>query len=111
VFFAQPTTITVNKRRVDRNGDWVVVSSFQVSGCAISLASKARAYEYQTFEQDTVRGISILFAPSGTDIETDDTVTLDDGTTWHVWGIPTDYQSPFTGWQPGLQVQLRYFAG
>lgn len=111
MLFAHPTSITVNKRREDRNGDWVVVSSFKVGGCAISQQSKSRAYEFVTFQEDTVRGITLLFAPSGTDIETNDTVTLDDGTTWHVWGIPTDYQSPFTGWRPGLQVQLRYFSG
>lgn len=111
MFFSHPITVTVNKRAIDRNGDWSITRSFQLSGCAISQASKTRAYETSTFEQDTVMGITILFAPSGSDIEGTDTIVTDDGTIWHVWGFPTDFQSPFTAWKPGMQVPLRHFSG
>lgn len=111
MFFAHPISVTVNHRVIDRNGDWTTTSSYVLDGCAISLASKSRAYEQLTFEQDTVKAISILFAPAGSDIRTDDTITDPDGVTWHVWGVPTQLSSPFTGWQPGMQAQLRYFSG
>lgn len=111
MFFPNPITVVVNHRIIDRNGDWSTVGSFALTGCAISAASKTRAYETETFERDTLRGITILFAPSGSDIRVDDTVVFPDGTVWHVWGLPTDFSSPFTGWAPGMQVQLRYFAG
>lgn len=112
MFFPNPITVTVNHREIDRNGDWSITSSYQLPGCAISLQSKTRsAYATETFEQDTMRGQTILFAPSGSDIRIDDTIVLPDGTVWHVWGIPTQFSSPFTGWQPGMQVPLRLFTG
>lgn len=111
MFFAHPLTVTVHHRAINRDGDWTITASYQLSGCAISLASKTRAWETQTFEQDTVRGMSILFAPAGSDIRSDDTIEEPDGTLWHVWGMPTDFASPFTGWQPGMQVPLRHFTG
>lgn len=111
VFFANPITVTVSHREVNRDGDYTVTDSYRLAGCAISLASKTRAYETSTFEQDTVRALTILFAPSGSDIQGSDTITLDDGTVWHVWGLPTNFQSPFSGWQPGMQIPLRHFSG
>lgn len=111
MLFPNSITVTINHRVVDRNGDWTVTSSYTLAGCAISLASKTRAYETETFEQDTVRGVSLLFVPAGSDVRSNDTVTLPDATVWHVWGLPTDFSSPFTGWKPGMQVPIRYFAG
>jgi hypothetical protein len=111
VFFPHAISVTVNHRAIDRNGDYIVTSSYRLDGCAISLASKTRAYETETPDRDIVRGSTILFAPTGSDIRINDTIVLDDGTIWHVWGLPTEFQSPFTGWQPGMQVPLRHFAG
>jgi hypothetical protein len=119
MFFPHPQTVTINKRQIDRNGDWTTTVSYRLAGCAISQASKTRAYETQTYEQDTVMGITILFAPTATEqlnqtgyvIGETDTVVTDDGNTWHVWGLPTNFQSPFTNWQPGMQVPLRHFSG
>lgn len=111
MFFAHAITVTVSHREVDRNGDYTVTSAYQLPGCAISLASKTRAYETMTEAQDTVRALTILFAPAGSDIRGSDTITLEDGTVWHVWGLPTDFQSPFSGWRPGMQVPLRHFSG
>lgn len=112
MFFAHPITVTVNHRAIDRNGDYTVTSSYRLSGCAISLMSRTRgASATETFERDTVRASTILFAPLDSDIRIDDTISTDDGKTWHVWGLPTDFNSPFTGWQPGMQVPLRYYTG
>jgi hypothetical protein len=38
-------------------------------------------------------------------------VTVPDGTMWSVWGYPVRYDSPFTGWAPGMQVRLRRHTG
>lgn len=112
MFFAHPQTVRVNHRTIDRNGDYTVTDSYDLPGCAISLASKTRAYETETPDRDITRGSTILFAPGKPDIRINDTVTLlDDNTTWHVWGLPTAFQSPFTGWAPGMQVPLRYYSG
>jgi hypothetical protein len=112
VFFAHPQTVRVNHRAIDRNGDYTVTDSYDLPGCAISLAYKTRAYETETPDRDVTRASTILFTPGKPDIRINDTITLlDDGTTWHVWGLPTAFQSPFTGWAPGMQVPLRYFSG
>jgi hypothetical protein len=111
MFFAHSITVTVTHREIDRNGDYTATSSYRLPGCAISNASKTRAYETETYEQDIVRASTILFAPSGSDIRVADVITTDDGLVWHVWGLPTDFNSPFTGWQPGMQVPLRSYQG
>jgi hypothetical protein len=111
LLFPYSITVTVSHREVDRNGDYTVTDSYQLPGCVISLGHRSMAQENETFEQDTVRAATILYAPTGSDIRITDTVTLDDGTVWHVWGLPTNFSSPFTGWQPGMKVPLRYFSG
>lgn len=111
MFFSHGITVTVNHRAVNSDGDYTVTGSYVLAGCAISNASKTRAYETETVFEDTVRALTILFAPSGSDIRTSDTIALNDGTTWHVWGLPTDFSSPFTGWAPGMQVPLRFYSG
>lgn len=114
MFFAHPMTVTVNHRAIDRNGDYTVISSYQQPNCAISFAGRAgagRTSEQESFERDTMRAATVLFAPADADIHIDDTITTPDGITWHVWGLPTTFSSPFTGWQPGMQVPLRAYMG
>ena len=114
MFFAHSMSVTVNHRVIDRNGDYQVTSSYQLDGCAISYASRAgsaRGSEQESFERDTVRASTVLFAPIDSDIRINDTVTLPDNTTWHVWGLPTNFSSPFTGWAPGMIVPLRLYEG
>jgi hypothetical protein len=115
MFFAHPQTVRVNHRVIDRNGDYTITDSYDLPGCAISFTGKAgasRTGETGGSEQDTVRASTVLFTPGKPDIRINDTITLlDDGTTWHVWGLPTAFQSPFTGWAPGMQVPLRYYSG
>jgi hypothetical protein len=110
--FPYSITVTVSHRAVNRDGDYTVTDSYRLPGCVISLMTKARSStEQQTDERDTVTATTTLFAPVGSDIRDSDTITLDDGTVWHVWGIATSFSSPFTGWQPGMQVMLRLYRG
>lgn len=114
MFFAHPMTVTVNHRAIDRNGDYTITSTHQEPNCAISFTGKAsggRGGAQESFERDTMRAATVLFAPADADIQIDDTVITPDGITWHVWGIPTTFFSPFTGWQPGMQVPLRAYMG
>jgi hypothetical protein len=113
MFFANPSTVTINHRVIDRNGDYQITDSYQLPGCAVSAVGRSggQTSESESSERDTVRASTILFAPSGSDIRVNDTVTLEDGTVWHVYGLPTDFTSPFTGWAPGMQVHLRFYEG
>lgn len=40
------------------------------------------------------------------DIDADDTLVID-GEVWQVDGLPAEYVSPFTGWAPGIEVQVK----
>lgn len=114
MFFNHGITVTVNHREIDRNGDWTVVESYLLAGCAISNVGKSgagRTGEQDSYERDTVHSSTVLFAPADSDIRIDDTIVLNDGTTWHVWGLPTTFGSPFTGWTPGMQAALRLYKG
>jgi hypothetical protein len=114
MYFPFGMTVTVNHRQIDRNGDYQITDSYQLPGCVISYAGRAgsaRGSEQESFERDTIRASTVLFAPTGADIRVNDTITLDDNTTWHVWGLPTDFRSPFTGWAPGKVAALRLYEG
>lgn len=103
-----PVTVTHYHRTDD--GDWVPGDSFTIANCAVSPSSK-RTYETDTAFEDATRAELTLFTPPRSGISETDRVTLPDGTTWEVWGYPVDFSSPFTGWSPGAQVQLRRYTG
>lgn len=112
--FANALTVTVHHRVINATGDYTVTDSFTLGGCAISISvgrTSRRSFEDETQDADLIRSDVILYAPPGSDIRSSDTVTLPDGTEWGVWGIPSEYASPFTGWRPGLQVRLRRHTG
>lgn len=39
------------------------------------------------------------------DLDADDVLMID-GETWQVDGLPAEWTNPFTGWQPGIEVQV-----
>lgn len=61
--------------------------------------------------RDTTETLARVFAPYGADVQTIDVVVLPDGTRWHVAGEPAPWRSPFTGWEPGLEVSLTRWRG
>lgn len=112
--FANSLTVTVHHREVNETGDYTITDSYVLPGCAISLSvgrTSRRSFEFETFESDIIRGDIVLYAPPDADIRSSDTVTVPDGTMWSVWGYPVRYDSPFTGWAPGMQVRLRRHTG
>lgn len=111
MFFNQAITVTVAHRSRNTDGDYTVTDSYELAGCAVSVRSRARAYATENAFEEYTRGDLTLFAPTGSDIRSDDTVTLPNGDLFHVWGYATDFSSPFTGWQPGMQVPLRSTRG
>lgn len=51
-----------------------------------------------------------VFLPAGTDVDAVDAVDVA-GARYEVDGSPNDYTNPFTGWQPGVVVQLKRATG
>lgn len=64
----------------------------------------------QTQARDTVTSDATVILPVDTDVSAVDAVTVD-GQTFQVDGVPMPWESPFTGWEPGIEVRLRRVTG
>lgn len=83
-----------------------------VAGCAFYLPSSTEI----TQAQDTLIDRGVLLAPYGADILPTDEIELPQeaavppayrGMRWRIDGTGAQWRSPFTGWQPGDEYQLR----
>ncbi len=92
-------------RKRDRFGD---STGFQehhrIANVAIEWESTT---EPNPGERELVQSDITLYCPAGSDILASDRVELPDGDEYFVVGKPARWQSPFTGWQPGVVVKLR----
>lgn len=94
------------------NGDKAPGSTHVTTGCALWQNSSDEI----TQQRDTTITTYTVLAPRGADITTADLVWLpgDDPAKparWQVNGDPAPFDSPFTGWRPGIEVQLKRVAG
>ncbi|MFC9432687.1 hypothetical protein [Nocardia sp. NPDC057030] len=81
-----------------------------IAGCAIGRGSRLSAGSGTDSETDhrdaTVTDVD-LFCPPGADIRAGDRVLLPgDDTVYLVVGQPGRWHSPYTGWEPGVDVKL-----
>lgn len=60
--------------------------------------------------QDIVITQPVAYLPPGTVVGPSDAVQVA-GTTYEVDGSPNAWLSPFTGWQPGVEVRLKAVTG
>lgn len=88
-----------------------------VAGCGVGSPSGTRGYlgtrasaEFTDRRDTTVMGLT-LYAPHGSPISATDQVELPDGSRWHVNGPPSDLVSPYSGWSPGMEVNLQEVRG
>lgn len=78
-----------------------------VQGCAFDPGSSTESHDGA---RDQVVSLPRVFAPPGTVVGARDRVTVR-GKLFQVKGAPADYQSPFTGWRPGVVVTLEAVDG
>lgn len=103
-------TVTVVPQIEDPHGDWTADPdnpSYDVDDCAC----------WPTTSKETVEGgmdIVVLgltcWMPVGTPVKTTDKVEVN-GITYRVNGEPGTYQSPFTNFASGIEVQLTTMTG
>jgi len=60
--------------------------------------------------QDMVISQPTVYLPAGTDVTAVDAVIVG-SVRYDVDGAPSDWRSPFTGWQAGVQVRLKSVTG
>lgn len=65
--------------------------------------------EYVDGRDTVIIGLTV-FLPDGADVQATDRAIVR-GQTWEVVGDPQQWQSPFTGWCPGVPVALRRVTG
>lgn len=106
-------TITVGRQAKDRFGDPVGdMDTHTIDGC---IPYPAGSTEVANRSDSVTTGNGVL-VPIGSDIKASDVVWLpgedtSDRPRWQVDGEPGVYPSPFTGWQPGTQVELKNYEG
>lgn len=114
--FPHGQDVTIYREERNRLGDLVVVEEQVVRGCGVApRTSSELGGSYQgisgTAGRTTVTTGLTLFAPSDIQITARHRVRLSDGTTWQVQGDPGRWESPFTGWAPGVVVELDRVTG
>jgi hypothetical protein len=87
----------------DRFGDGGFQEHHEIRNVAIAWNN--------TTEPDPTRDVVTtdvtIYCPVGSDILASDRVEFPDGDEYFVVGKPARWQSPFTGWKPGIEVKLR----
>lgn len=105
--FPYGETITVSRQTENNRGDWSVGLTFDVDGCAIwpttGTTTVAGGMDVVVF------GLTVLMPP-GSDVLATDTI-LARGNQYNVIGEPSLFQSPLTGTQSGIEVQLKARTG
>lgn len=87
--------------------DWTSTTSAAIPGCGVA----PRVSEEPLGEGRALVSTGlVVFAPTGADIGRLDRV-IARGETWDVDGDPADWRNPFTGWAPGLAVNLKRIGG
>lgn len=91
-------TVTVQRAVFDRWNDATYTDHHQISGCLEYPASSTEA-------DNAVTDSRVLLAPNGADILSTDRILIH-GLAYQVQGLPKSWTDPFTGWDPGMQVDL-----
>jgi hypothetical protein len=100
-------TIRSGGESVDKYGD-ATGSSSDASWGPCGIAPRTSAERSDSRSPAVVTGLTI-YGPAAT-IAADAQVVIPSGPysgTWDVEGIPGVWQSPFTGWAPGIEVAVK----
>lgn len=110
-----PAGETVTRLRAvlveDRYGnlvpDWSDPGRLDIPDCAV--APRTSNEDTEQGRQGVVVGIAV-YAPTGADITPQDRMEVR-GEVWEVVGEVADWRSPYTGWRPGIVVNLARMEG
>lgn len=108
--FAAGITVTVQRRTADIVGDGAWVDDHTESGCAVNWLTGLKA-DRPADPIDDRRQTSVaaqeVYMPAGADILRTDRIKLPDGSIYRVREIPQAWDSPYSGWTPGIVVSVR----
>jgi hypothetical protein len=87
--------------------DWDTATSADVTGVAVE--PRPSGEPLQDARNQVTSGFT-LYMPQGAAITSKNRVSVR-GATYDVLGEPADWRSPFTGWEPGIVVQVERSEG
>lgn len=93
-------------KRVKSGEDALGNDVFSTSSTDVLGAFTPGGSSEQVQGQDTVITQPTVYLPAGTDVSAVDAIDVE-GDRYEVDGSPNDWQNPFTGWRPGVEVKLR----
>lgn len=100
-------TVTLLLETEDRFGDDTLTEDGTIPGC---IWAPTRTDEDENGRSQVIRGRT-LYPPAGAMIKPEHRVRFPDQSVWRVVGDLGEWQSPFTGWAPGNEVQLERVTG
>lgn len=113
--FPYGETVTVLREVRNRVGDVTLVEDFTVSDCVWSPSAQGETNDVSNAERGGVGTQTItgrtLYLPPGSGVTAVHRVRFVDGSVWEVVGEVGPWRSPWTGWAPGDQVDLRRVRG
>lgn len=96
-------------RRVKSGEDAFGNDTFSTTSQTVVGAYSPGGSSEQVQGQDVVVTQPTVYLPTGTDLRAVDAIDIG-GERFEVDGTPGEWQNPFTGWRPGLEVRLRRVA-
>lgn len=108
---------TVTRQRGTATGDpysgentlisWVAPDELEIAGCAFNPGVSTEPLQDR---RNAVLTRPQVYAPPDADVLSGDRLVVR-GDTYEVVGRPADWRSPFTGWAPGLVIELELVEG
>lgn len=108
VSVAYGVTITLlTEARNNTTGVTTLVDDRTLSGCVLSPVTESAVSSTVDDTGATVTTRRTLFPPAGSGIGAGRRMRLEDGSVWQAVSDAGEWRSPFTGWAPGDQVELK----
>lgn len=105
--FGETVTIVSGPAAEDAYGDTDTSEESETTWGPCAIAPRTSSERTDNRAPAVVTGLTVYGPSPGPAVN--DLVRIDSGPyvgTWSVEGIPGDWRSPFTGWNPGVEVAL-----
>lgn len=115
--FPTGKTVVVVHRTIVRDavGNETITETGQTSHDNVAVAPRPAEPQGELAEQVSrsrtllVSGLTV-FLPADAVVDADDRLEID-GELYEIDGLPTNWESPYTGWRPGMAVAARRVTG
>jgi hypothetical protein len=108
-FPATGETVVAYREQRNRVGDVARVDEQVIEG--VVLAPRTSSEAGGDMRTATVRTGMTAYLPDVSGLTASHRIVRADGSVWRVSGTPAEWTNPFTGWEPGVQVEIDRVSG